>query len=492
MALRSVLFVDPPAFCTTVEALVAPRLRTRPAVVAPPGADRAVVLALSAEARLAGIARGMPVRQARKLCPDLVLLPPNPRLYARASRALHEVLRTYAPIIEPRGYGHAFLDLTGTGRLFGPAVDVAARVQREVRERLRLPVSVGVATNKLVSQAAIRVGRDAEPGADSPWLVSAGSEPGFLAPVSVQLWPEVPDRILRRLDDYQLDRIGEVAAIPENALCAVFGGVGRTLRARARGIDPRPVLPPERQAEFRLEHTLATDTNDLAVLHPLLRLMAERLGRRLRLGGFAAGRIRVEVVYADHTSAARSVPLQAAALDVDLWDAARRAFALATAKRLAVRLVAVTLDRLEEANAQLELWMDGEAERRGGAAARRESRAAERMGDGAAAQTSGGAQEPPVGAAARSSRGAQEPQVGVVAGRSSSGVEEENADQAERQATPLSSRAERGIVPAHEPIAAPPQRARALQHAIDRIRTRYGNRALTSAPIPRRPPGHPT
>ena len=118
---RSVLFVDPPAFCTTVEALVAPgapeparwRWRRR----APTGRS---ILALSAEARLAGIARGMPVRQASKLCPDLILLPPNPRLYARASRALHEMLRIYAPVIEPRGYGHAFLDLTGTGRLFGP------------------------------------------------------------------------------------------------------------------------------------------------------------------------------------------------------------------------------------------------------------------------------------------------------------------------------------------------------------------------------------
>ena len=156
---RTILFIDPPAFCTTVEALVAPALRTRPVAVAPPGAERAVVLALSTEARRAGVERGMAVRQARKLCPDLVLIPPNPRLYARASSALHQILRAYAPVIEPRGYGHAFLDLTGTGRLFGPPVDVAARVRREVRERLRLPLSVGVAANKLVSQAVIRAER---------------------------------------------------------------------------------------------------------------------------------------------------------------------------------------------------------------------------------------------------------------------------------------------------------------------------------------------
>jgi DNA polymerase-4 len=366
---RSVLFVDPPAFCTTVEELVAPALRTRPIAVAPPGADRAVVLALSDEARLAGIARGMPVRVAQKRCPDLVLLPPNPRLYARASRALNEILRIYAPVIEPRGYGHAFLDLTGTGRLFGPAVDVAARVQREVRERIRLPVAVGVAANKLVSQAAIRVGSEVagrRNGAE-PWEVRAGEEQGFLAPVSVELWPEVPDRIRRRLDDYQLDLIGEVAAIAESALCAVFGGAGRTLRARARGIDPRPVLPPERLAEFRLAHTLVTDTNDLGTLQALLRALTERLGRRLRRGGLTAGRLRVDATYADHTAVGRALPLRASALDAELYDAARRAFTLANSKRLAVRAVEVTLDRLLEAEAQLELFDGATARRRDGA-----------------------------------------------------------------------------------------------------------------------------
>ncbi|MFL5492842.1 MAG: hypothetical protein ACJ8DC_00510 [Gemmatimonadales bacterium] len=351
---RTVLFIDPPAFCTTVEGIVSPALRTRPIAVAPPGADRATVLALSSEARLAGIVRGMPVRQAMKLCPDLVLLPPNPELYARASRALHEILRIYAPAIEPRGYGHAFLDLTGTGRLFGPAVDVAARVQREVRERLRLPLSVGVAANKLVSQAATTVVKP-EPLLEVP----GGAEASFLAPHPIVVLPDLSPRILTRLDDYQLDRIGEVAAIAESALCAVFGSSGRTLRARARGIDPRPVLPPERQAEFHVAHTLATDTNDIGILHPLLRLLSERLGRRLRQSRLVARRLIVDASYADHTSVARAIPLPGATLDAELWSAARRAFTLANAKRLAVRAVALTLDRLEEAEAQLELWESG-------------------------------------------------------------------------------------------------------------------------------------
>jgi DNA polymerase-4 len=373
--MRSVLFVDPPAFCTTVEQLVAPALRSRPLAVAPPGAERGTILALSHEAELAGVRRGMATRLARKLCRDLVLVPPNPRLYARASRALDEVLRIYAPVIEPRWYGHAFLDISGTERLFGPAVDVAERIRREVRERLRLPLWVGVAGNKLVSEAATRVGRvtdrrtdgrtDSSYRSDSqtvrrsdiwPIHVAQGAEQSFLAPRHIDILPDVPDDIRAQLDDYQLDLIGDIAAIEEADLYAVFGREGRTLRARARGIDPRPVLPPEVRAEYRVMHTLSTDTNDLGVLHALLRRLTELLGRRLRQRGLAARRLTVGVDYVDYASDARALPIREAALDVELWDASRRALVQAMARRLAVRQVTVTVDRLIEANLQLDFW----------------------------------------------------------------------------------------------------------------------------------------
>ena len=363
--MRSVLFVDPPAFCTTLEGLVAPALRTRPLAIAPPAADRATILALSGEARLAGLAPGMPVRKAQRLCPDLVVLPPNPKLYARASRALHEILRVFAPTIEPRGYGHAFLDLTGTDRLFGRPQDVAARIRREASERLRLPLSVGVAANKLVSQAAIRADRrtggpsDGEGSSEELLDVPAGNERQFLAPQPLDVLPELDTAMRIRLDEYQLELIGEVASISESALCAVFGRQGQMLRSRARGIDPRPVLSPEQQSEFRLVHTLTSDTNDHAVLHPLLRLMTERLGSRLRQRGLIAGRLRLEATYTDYTTAARTAPLGESVLDTELWAAARRALALATTKRVAIRSLALTLDQLMQVDMQLDLW-DGE------------------------------------------------------------------------------------------------------------------------------------
>jgi DNA polymerase-4 len=370
---RSVLCIDPPAFCTTVEALVAPALRGRPLAVAPPGADRATVLALSAEAQAAGITRGMPVRQARKRCPDLVLLPPNPVLYARASRALHEILRRYAPVIEPRGYGHAFLDVTGTGALFGPAVDVAARIHREARTGIRLPVAVGVGTNKLVTEVAAgqrdrwadgRMGRLADGQSDDSAVVPvpAGEEAAFLAPRPVTALPDVPARIRERLDDYQLELIGAVAAVGAPALGGVFGPAGFELHSRACGIDPRPVLPPALKREFRAAHTFASDTNDLGVLYLLLRRLAERIGARLRERRFVTRRLRVDLAYADYSTAARTVPHAGSPLDLALVDAARRVFTLANTKRIAIRTVVLTADRLAEEEMQLELWMDGWAD----------------------------------------------------------------------------------------------------------------------------------
>jgi DNA polymerase-4 len=359
----------------------------------------------------------MPVRIAQRRCPDLIVLPPNPRLYAQASRALHKILRIYAPTIEPRGYGHAFLDLTGTGRLFGPPQDVAARIRREVSKQLQLAVSVGVATNKLVSQAAIRVDRLALSGRnleDQQLYVPAGDERCFLAPQPLQVMPELEPRVRAQLQDYQLDLIGEVAAIPESALCAVFGRQGRLLRARARGIDPRPVLPPERQSEFHVSHTLTTDTNDLGILFPLLRLLTERLGSRLRKRRLTAYRLLVETTYADYTTSSRAVSLSAAALDGELTDAARRAFVLANTKRLAVRTMALTLDRVVEEEAQLDLW---EGQRGGGA-------------DGQQEHTS---------------------------------VE--------------------SFPPANCPAAPLPRCPAALQHALDRIRTRYGAGALRGGSV---------
>ncbi len=354
--MKSVLFIDPPAFCTTVAALDDPSLRHRPVAIAPLGADRAVLLALSAEARREGLSRGTPVALARRICPDLIVRPPEPRRWARAHRALHEILSQFAPVIEPKRWGHSYLDISGTERLFGSPVDIARRLERETRERLGLPIAVGIAVNKLVSETAATVVKR-ETGA-LIWPVAAGHEAGFLAPEAVLLLPDVPEAIRERLDDYHLELIGEVADIGEQSLRIAFGRAGRMLHQHANGIDRRPVLPPRVKQECRVSHVLATDTNDRAVLDRLLRAMTERIGRRLRERGYAAGRLAVAVRHADDTTAHRTVRLAACTLDVELWRAACAALDRALTRRIAVRSVALTAMDLHDGDGQLELWDD--------------------------------------------------------------------------------------------------------------------------------------
>jgi DNA polymerase-4 len=366
---KPVLFVDPPEFRIRVESLVSPWLRERPIIVAAPGAERATVLALSAEARAAGIAPGTEVRLAQKICPDLVVLPPNPALYAKVSRAMYGIVSRFAPIVEPRGWGHLFCDVSGTQALFGPPVDVAWKMTKAVHEKIALPLAIGVAGNKLVSEVAAGVAKmvrrqDGKTASDALVPVTMGEEAKFLAPNRVDLLPDLETKLRDRLDEYQLDLIGQVAAIPVPDLCAVFGSRGRSLHATTLGIDPRPVLPPSVRAEFRVEHTLATDTNDRAELDRLLVVLSDALGRRLRRRHLAARRLRLRLTYADWMEAARTVTLSEFQLDADLRAAARLALAATLTRTVAIRSLALVVDEFVEAGLQLELWQSAPVERK--------------------------------------------------------------------------------------------------------------------------------
>jgi DNA polymerase-4 len=341
---RAIVHVDLDAFYVAVERVVAPRLRERPVLVAFGGlyAPRTVVASASYEARQAGVTPGMPLKQARRRCPDAVVLPGNPDLYARASRALFRVLADFTPMLEPASPDEAYLDLSGTGRLFGRPADTGFRMQREVQERLRLDASVGLGTSKLLSKIAADCAKPAG------FLdVSPGWEAAFLAPLMVRRLPGVGEATERRLLDFNLRRCGQVAGVPARYLEMAFGARGRLLSERARGVDLTPVSPRGPARSAGAECTFDHDTNDRPALEAALRRLVEWAAHRLRGQGRLAATVAVWLRFADGIDAARRHTLaRPSDLERDLGPAARTLLDRLWDRRVRVRQMGVQLSGL--------------------------------------------------------------------------------------------------------------------------------------------------
>jgi DNA polymerase-4 len=337
---RVILYVNPLTFPIAVERVAqrSARFLGRPLAIAPGGTDRAIIWSASPEATLAGVTAGMPIYQALRRCPDLLLLPPRYGLYRRAALALEHILHPYVPIIEPHTLGHAYGDLSGTRKLFGPATDVAVRIRREIWGRLGLPVTMGVAANKVVSEVAAHVLKP-EHVVD----VRPGEESAFLAPHPLAALPGAAPALREQLERYNVHRIGTLAALTRGQVEGVLGRRGVVLHARAGGIDPRPVLPPARRETIRAQATLRLETNDRDLLSMELRRQAEQIGRSLRQRRVTADRLELVVRYADHRDAMGATPLEPATdLDDDLTAAARALGDRVITRRIALAALGLT------------------------------------------------------------------------------------------------------------------------------------------------------
>lgn len=332
--MRDVLHFYIPDFPISVAHVADATLRDRPLAVAPQGSGRTLVQAVSREARADGVTPGMPVERAQRFCPQLVVLLPEPHLLARATTALLDICTHYSPLLEPERPGRFFLDLTGSSRLLGPGRDAAARLEKEIAARLRLPGLVGVAQNKLV--ARIAAGCVDRPGVCD---VLRGSEESFIAPLSVAALPGIGEaRSAELLAELNLRTIGELAGLAVPSLRLVFGASAGLVRQRARGIDPTPVRPPQRQPEVTEEAFLERAENDDAVLAGTLCRLTERCGFRLREKAQGARQLVVTVYYLDGVSARRSRRLaECISEDAPLFEAARELLRRACTRRVRVR-----------------------------------------------------------------------------------------------------------------------------------------------------------
>ncbi len=296
---RQIVCFGIPAFEVAVARLHDPSLSTRPVAIAPLNTSRALLREVSAEAEQEGLAVGMSVEQARRICPSLHILSPNPSRVRTAEASLLPIVNRYAPVWEPVQPGSFVMDLTGTGRLFGPASDVAAKVQHEVLAQYRLDGVAGVGTNKLVAQTAATLIQPSE-----LYDVRPGSEPMFMAPLSVRTLPGLQRscmrQVLSRLDDLNLDTLGDVAESPVDALEVALGDYAGQLSRWAQGIDSLPVLPLAIQPGLEETVLLDPDEIDDPVLTGRLLDALQRLCRTLRNRRRICGRLSLTIRYSDH------------------------------------------------------------------------------------------------------------------------------------------------------------------------------------------------
>jgi DNA polymerase-4 len=373
-----VLHLDVDAFFASVEQRDDPRLRGRPVAV-----GTGVVASCSYEARRWGVRTGMRLAEARQRCRALCVVPGDYRRYEQAARRLLAICRERSPRVEVAALDDLYLDLTAVADRAGGAGRVALDLGARVRQETGLSVSCGAGTSKLVAAVATGEAKQRHGGLESAIRnpqsaiveVPPGGERAYLAPWPARVLPGVGPKLLARLERLNVQRVGEVAAMPLSVLCGLFGARGRVLRDQAHGIDPRPVEPyggggevpgPGGRVPQSVSRRTSFDppTSDRAFLQAMLDHLVERAASWLRFQGLVARGLALAVRYGDYRAGAGRASWARPSDDEGrLKEAARDRFARLYDRRLPLRLVGVELAPLARAERQPDLFPDPAAER---------------------------------------------------------------------------------------------------------------------------------
>lgn len=362
--MRTIFHVDMDAFFVSVEELFDPSLRGKPVVVGGRPDERGVVAAASYEARRYGVRSAMPLRTAARLCPQAIFLEGRPERYREYSERVHQVLCEFSPQVEMASIDEAYMDMTGTERLFGPPLAAAHRLHEEVRRRTGLNCSIGIAGSRLVAKVASDLAKP-----NGILWVLPGLEARFLAPLEVGRIPGVGKVTEQRLHELGVRRVGDLARLEESLLEERFGRWGLALAGKARGLDAGGWFDEEIGAEpppksLSHEHTFDRDTRDTDLLETTLARLASMVARRLREHGLFARTVGIKVRYHDFTTFTRARTLdRATQLDAELVAEARRLFRANWRRGEPVRLLGVAATNLQPHEGQLDLLEEPRRER---------------------------------------------------------------------------------------------------------------------------------
>ena len=349
----TILHADIDSFYASVEQRDNPSLRGRPVIV---GAG--VVLAASYEAKAYGVQTAMGGRLARRLCPRAVVVSPRMSAYSEASKAVYRVFDDMTPLVEGLSIDEAFLDVRGMRRLAGSPAEIAARLRREVRQRVGLPITVGVARTKFLAKVASGVAKP-----DGLLVVPPQRELVFLHALPVERLWGVGDVTAAKLHHVGITTVGEVAAMSESALVSIVGlAAGRQLHALAHNRDPRRVQPRRRRRSIGAQCALGRRRRSPAEVDAVLLGLVDRVTRRMRAAARIGRTVTLRLRFDDFSRATRSCTLDEATAETQtIMNTARGLLAAAAPliERRGLTLVGVAVTNLEnDSPLQLSLPFD--------------------------------------------------------------------------------------------------------------------------------------
>ena len=351
-----ILLVDMDAFFASVEQAHHPQLKGLPVIVCGDPSRRGVVTAASYEARPSGVRAGMPLQEARRLCPDAHYVEGDPEKYVAISLALLNLYLSLTPDVEPFSVDEAFLGIGRADTTLAEARAIAADLQRRIEERFGLTASIGVGPNKLVAKMAA--------GVDKPRGLIALDEEGFQRvfwPRDIQSMWGVGPQLATRMRSLGLTTVGELAHAPESPLKAAFGSIGPQLREAAWGKDDTPLVPYHEGVEAKSmghEVTLPEDCDDPAFLEGTLLRLSDQVARRLRSEGYLGRTVCVKLRDHGFTTRIRQRVLTEYTADHRQVFESARALWRENWRGEPLRLLGVTVSGLERAtpSPQIELF----------------------------------------------------------------------------------------------------------------------------------------
>jgi DNA polymerase-4 len=330
----AIAHVDCDAFYASVEKRDRPELAAKPVIVG--GGTRGVVTAACYVARIYGVRSAMPMFKALKACPDAVVIRPNFDRYSAVAKQIRALMADLTPLVQPLSIDEAVLDMSGTAALHGaPPAAVLARFAMRVEREVGVTVSIGLAPNRLL--AKIAAGRDKPRG----FAVIGAEAAALLAPEPVRLLPGVGPALGRRLAGLGITRLGHLQALSDIEARRKLGDDGPSLARRARGEDGRAVDPARETKSISAETTFAADLSRLDELEPHLWRLSEKLARRLKQSGLAAGGVVLKLKTAEFALRTRSARMQGATVLPDRLFAAAQALLAREAGTAKFRLIGI-------------------------------------------------------------------------------------------------------------------------------------------------------